>query len=476
MNTPGHPTRTFTVLAIAAASFTMLQSLVSPVLPTIQRDLHTTAAAVSWILIAWLLSAAVATPILGRIGDLMGKKRTLIIALAAIVAGSLLAAAAPSITLVIAGRIIQGLGGAVFPLAFGILRDELPAARVPTYVGILSGVIAAGGGLGTVLAGPIVDLASWRGLFWIPALVVTATAIIAHRLIPASPIHTTGRINISAAALLAGWLVALLLPLTQGSAWGWTSPAVLTLLVAAAALFTAWIMTETRARHALIDLRMMRLPAVWTTNLVALLFGAAMFSMNAFLPQFVQMPLTTGYGFGASVTGAGLLMLPLLATMAVSGTLSGALARHLNFKAQLTTGSALTALACIALALAHTTVWEVALAGGVFGLGLGLAYAASTSLIVQSVSPAQTGAASGMSTNIRTIGGAIGTAVISTVIYAHPQVGGLPSADGFTHGFLVIAGLAVLATAGSFLVPTARRAHYSTLGQDVPTAITAEAQ
>ncbi|MFC4531520.1 MFS transporter [Sphaerisporangium dianthi] len=452
------PRLTFVVLSAAAASFAMLQSLVSPVLPTIQHDLHTTQSTVTWVLTAWLLSASVATPLLGRVGDMIGKERTLLVALGAIAAGSLVAALAPNIGVLIAGRVMQGLGGAVFPLSFGIIRDEFPPERVPSAVGGLSAVLAVGGGLGTVLAGPIVQALNWRWLFWIPMFVVTGTAALAHRYVPASPVRTPGRVDWLAAALLSTWLVALLIPLSNTSSWGWGSARVITLLAVAVLAFAAWIAVELRSRDPLVDMRMMRLPAVWTTNVVALLFGAGMFSVVAFVPIFLQTPPVAGYGFGSSVTEAGLLTLPMLVTMALAGYLSGPIAPFVGVKAQLVWGSAFCLVAAAGFAAYHDRPWQIAVAEGVVGIGLGLAYSAMTSLIVQNVPAHQTGIASGMNANIRTIGGSIGAAVIGSVIIAHPRPDGLPQASGFTSAFLLLAVIAAVTLALALMVPSARRA------------------
>lgn len=451
------PSLTFMVLAVGAASFSMLQSLLAPVLPTLQNELDTSQSAVSWVLIAWLLSAAVATPILGKVGDMIGKARTLVLALAAIGLGSLIAALAPSIELVIAGRIVQGLGGAIVPLSFGIIRDEFPPPRVPSAVGILSAVIAVGSGVGTILAGPIVDLFGWHGLFWVPLAVVTVTATLAFFFVPESPVKSGGTINWLAAALLAAWLIALLLPLSLGTRWGWGSPEVIGLFVAAVVLAAAWVTVEVRSANPVIDMKMMRLPAVWTSNLVALLFGAAMFAVWVFLPQLIQVPSSAGYGFGATVSEAGWVMLPMLVSMAVAGVFSGRLARLVPFKLQLAGASAVIALSCVSLALLHQSIWEVALVSGVYGIGLGLAYAALTSVIVQSVPASQTGTAIGMNANIRTIGGAIGTAVMTAVVTARHTADGVPAEQGFVTGFLLFAGVAALAIVVSLLIPGARR-------------------
>src|SRR5689334_1484698 len=284
--TAASPRVIFAVLASATASISLLQSLVTPVLPTIQSDLHTSAGTVTWVITAWLLTASVATPLLGRVGDMVGKQRTLLVALGAIALGCALAAAAPTIWVLIAGRVLQGVGAAVFPLTFAVIRDEFPPERIPSAVGAIAAVIATGGGAGVVLAGPVVENLSWRWLFWIPAAAATVIWFLVLRFVPESPVRTPGRLNVPAAVLLSGWLVSLLVSVTKGHAWGWTSGSVLGLMALAVVLFAAWIWVELHSAAPLIDMRLMRLPAVWTTNLVALLFGAAMFTTYAFLPIF----------------------------------------------------------------------------------------------------------------------------------------------------------------------------------------------
>jgi MFS family permease len=447
---------TFALLAVSTGSFAMLQSLISPVLPTVQAALHTTQAGVSWVLIAWLLSASVATPILGRVGDTIGKEKTLLLVLAAIALGSLVAALSPTIGVMVAGRVVQGLGGAVFPIAFGIVRDEFQARRVPSAIGALSSVIAVGGGIGTVLAGPITAGLGWRWLFWIPLVVVVLVGVLARIFVPESPIRSGGRVDWAASTLLAVWMLALLLPVSEGQVWGWTSPLSTVLFVVAAVALAAWIVVEARSGNPVIDMRMMRQTAVWTTNLVALLFGAAMFSVLTFLPQFIETPRSAGYGFGASVTVAGVVILPMLVTMAVGGMISGPIRQVVGFRAQLASGSAFLGAGCLGFAFWNATAWQVAAAAGVFGLGLGLAYSAMTSVIVHAVAPAQTGAATGMNTNIRNIGGAIGTAAVTAVVTATARPDGLPTAAGYATGFTVLAVAAAVAVVLALLVPARR--------------------
>jgi EmrB/QacA subfamily drug resistance transporter len=455
--TKASPRVIFAVLASATASISLLQSLVTPVLPTIQSDLHTSASTVTWVITAWLLTASVATPLLGRVGDMAGKERTLLVALGAIAIGSALAAAAPSIWVLIAGRVLQGVGAAVFPLTFAVIRDEFPPERVPSAVGAIAAVIATGGGAGVVLAGPVVNLLSWRWLFWIPAIAATVIWFLVLRFVPESPVRTPGKLNVGAALLLSGWLVALLVPVTKGHAWGWTSASTVGLLLLAVVLFASWVRVELYSSNPLIDMRMMRLPAVWTTNLVAILFGAAMFTTYAFLPIFMQTPTAAGYGFGSSVSSAGLLLLPMLVGMAVVGFVSGSLTAVISSKAQLVTGATLLMLSCGWLVFLHDARWQVSLAAGVSGVGMGLAFSSMVNLVVNGVPAEQTGVASGMNTNLRTIGGSIGTAVVSSLISAQLLPSGVPVEAGFTHAFLLMTVLAAVAVGAAVLVPAPTR-------------------
>jgi EmrB/QacA subfamily drug resistance transporter len=457
---------TFAVILVATTAFSMLQSLVLPVLPTIQASLHTSQSAVTWVLTAYLLSAAVATPIVGRLGDMIGKKKTLVWVLAVLALGTLLAAVATNIGVMLAARVIQGAGGAVLPLAFGIVRDEFPRERVVSAVSTTAALLAVGGGLGIVLAGPIVNTLDYHFLFWIPLVFVVGAAIAAHVFVPESENTTPGRINVLPAALLAGWLVALLVGVSEGSQWGWASTRTLGLLVASVVLIVAWVRCEVRSDNPLIDMTMMRIPAVWTTNLVALLFGVGMYSVMAFLPEFLQTDTRHGYGFGASITMSGLFLLPMTGVMFFCGLWSGPLAARWGSKRVLVLGSGMSVIPFALLAFAHDQKWEIYLASGLLGAGLGFAFAAMSNIIVESVPATQTGVASGMNANIRTIGGSIGAAVTSMVILARTPAGGIPKESGYTHGFLLLLIASIFATGAAVLIPTARRRASATYLRD----------
>jgi len=250
-------------------------------------------------------------------------------------------------------------------------------------------------------------------------------------------------------------LVALLLGVSEAPSWGWGSPKVLGLFALAIVLGVAWVVVELRSRQPLIDMHMMRVPAVWTNNLVAFLFGIGMYSVMAFLPEFLQTPSSAGYGFGASIVQSGLFLLPLTVAMFLFGLLSGKIAARVGSKAAVIVGSMVSCSAYVMLAFAHGQRWEIYVASTLLGIGLGLAFSAMSNLIVQAVPPSQTGVASGMNANIRTIGGAVGAAVMSSIVTSSLLSSGLPSQSGYTDGFLFLAVVTLGAVVAAIMIPTA---------------------
>ncbi|MFD3486699.1 MFS transporter [Streptomyces sp. NPDC058665] len=442
---------------MSVTSFALLQSLVTPVLSELRTELGTDQRTVTWVMTAYLLSASICTPLIGRIGDRVGKRRMLVGALAGLSVGSLVAGLAGSIEVMIAGRVIQGVGGGVLPLAFGIVRDELPARRAPGAIGLLASLGAVGGGIGIVLAGPIVNVLGHHWLFWLPAAVTGVTAALAHMIVPDSPGRRAGTISLAPALLLSGWLASLLIAVSQGNTWGWASAPTLGLLLGAVVLGAAWITVERRSSSALIDPAMMRLTAVWTTNAVSLLVGFGMYAAYAFLPQFAQTPHATGYGLGASITESGIMLLPMAVTMFSAGLLSGTLVRSTEPRTVVVVGCLISATATAALALAHDEKWMHYVANAVMGVGTGLVLACLSNLVVAAVPQEQTGAASGVNANVRTIGGSLGTAVMAGIVTASPRADGLPREAGYANGLLALAASLVAAAFLALLIPRAAR-------------------
>jgi EmrB/QacA subfamily drug resistance transporter len=449
---------TFVVLAAGLCAYSLLQSMVIPVLPALQAELGTTQSDVTWVLTANLLAASVATPIVGRLGDMFGKRRMFVSVLALLSFGCLLSALAGALPLMLVGRVLQGIGGGVIPLGYSILRDEFPDAGVAGAIGALSSLIAVGSSTGLVIAGPIASTLGLDWLFWLPMVVGALAATVAFLVIPESRVRTPGRVNWPAAVLLSGWLVCVLLGVSRANTWGWGSPRVLGLLAGGVVLLASWITVEARSAVPLIDMRMMRLRAVWTANLIGFLVGLTIFAAFAFIPQFLQTPPEAGYGFGATISQVGLTLLPQTAAGFIAGLLAGQLGRRFAARDVVLGGTLLTALAYGLITVAHDEHWQLNIAFVLLGFGTGTTQASMANVVVTAVPREQTGAASGMNANIRTIGGAIGSAVMATVVTSTAPPGGLPTESGYTTGFLLLTVAMVGATLATRVMPDPSRA------------------
>jgi EmrB/QacA subfamily drug resistance transporter len=460
-----HNDRTLAVLVAAGMSYAMMQSTVIPALPQIQRTLHASETSVSWLLTAYLLSASVATPIIGRLGDMYGKERLLVVVLAVLAAGTLVCAVASSIGPMIAGRVIQGAGSGIFPLAFGIIRDEFPRERVPHGIGLMSSLLGVGGGLGLVLAGPILEHASFHWLFWLPLGAVLATLFAAHRWVPVSPIKVPGAINWVAGVLLALGLVVLLTALSQTSAWGWGSPRALGGMGLGLLILGGWVLAEARSPHPLVDMRMMRVRGVWTANVVALLVGFGLYASFILVPRFLQEPEGTGYGAGASVMTAALFLLPQTVTLVLTGQFTGRIERRVGSRTALLAGCGLTVVAFGMLVADRSGPWPVCVACAISGAGICLTFSALANLVVESVPQEQTGVATGMNTVMRTLGGAFGGQLAATLLASDIGAAGEPTSRAYGVAFGLCAAAVAAGLVLGLLVPRRRPIVTAALGR-----------
>jgi EmrB/QacA subfamily drug resistance transporter len=450
-----HPNVTLAVLSVAGLAFAVLSSAVVPALPTIQHSLHTSETGVTWVLTGYLLSASVGTAILGRLGDMYGKERLLVWTLAILSVGTLLAAVAHTLPLLIVARVIQGLGGGIFPLAFGIIRDEFPREKVAGSIGLMSAILGIGAGVGIVAGALVVEHLSWNWLFWLPLAVILVATFCTWRFVPESPVRLPGRVNWLAATLMGVGISTVLIAVSETTVWGWISARTLLLLAAGLLICVAWVAVEVRSKEPLIDMTLMRIRGVWTANVAAFLLGAGMYASFVVFPQFAQLPKSTGFGFGASIVVSGLYLLPSTIGMVVVGFAAGPIARRFGSKPALVAGSAITASAFGFIALAHDHPYDMLISAGLMGVGIGLAFAALGNLIVQAVSGTQTGVAGGMNTVMRTVGGALGGQLTATLLSSHTR-NGLPTVTGFTAAFAMSTGFLIVCTFAALLVPGRR--------------------
>ncbi len=466
-----HPNLILAVLSLAGLAYAALSSAVIPALPTLQHELHASETGVTWLLTGFLLSASVGTAVLGRLGDIHGKERVLLLTLVVLAFGTLLAALATTLAVLIVARVIQGVGGGIFPLAFSIARDEFPRDRVAGSIGLMSSILGIGAGLGLVIGAVIVQHLGWHWLFWLPLAVTLLAAVATWRYIPESPIRAPGRINWLAAAVMALGFSLVLVAIAQTSVWGWGSIKTVALLAAGLAVCGLWVVVELRSSVPLVDMAMMRIRGVWTTNLAAFLLGAGLYSSFIVFPQFAQLPKSTGFGFGASIVVSSLYLLPSALGMVLMGSLAGRVARRFGSKLALVAGSLVSAVAFAYLALRHAHPYDMLISSLLLGVGIGLAFSALGNLIVQAVPPYQTGVASGMNTVMRTLGGALGGQIAATLIAGH-TANGLPTVTGFTESFWMATAFLTVSGLAAMLVP--RLSHVPGAAESVESEAAAE--
>ncbi|MDX8141614.1 MFS transporter [Lentzea sp. BCCO 10_0061] len=448
----GHPNRVLAVLLAACVSFALSQILVLPALPALARNYNASPTTTSWILTGFLLSASIATPIVGKLGERYGKARVLTAVLLTFCVGAVVNALAPSVGVLIAGRVLQGVAGGVFPLAFGVVRDSFPRPKVPGAISLISAIFGAGSGIALPLSGVIVDHLDVSWLFWL-GLVSLPVAVAAHRWAPPSPRGDGDSIDWAGALLLAAVLASLLLGVTQAPSLGWGSPANVALLGGGSVLLLLWIRLESRITRPLIRLDVLAQRTVAMTNLTAFFIGVAIFAGFLLLPQLAQAPAGDGPGLGTTATAAGLLLLPSAIGQLLVGTFAGRLGVALGFRSTLVLGTALTSGSFAQLTAIHSSPWHLMLGGFTMGVGAAFAFGSMANLIVQSVQGNEVGVATGINTVVRTVGGAFGSAIATTVLAAHTGSTSTASGDGYTAGFVVATVAAVSAILSALLVP-----------------------
>lgn len=444
-------------LVIADIAYAFQQTAIIPAIPTVAHALHATEAWSAWLISAYLMLATVATPALGRYADLHGRKRTLVAALVVFLVGSFGAALSPDIATLIVFRAVQGVGGAVFPLAFAVVRDTLPYDRVPTAIGALTGAFGIGTALGFGLGGLLAEV-SWRLIFAIGAVLVGVGSALVAAYVPRSGGAAGGRFDVRGTVLVGGCAVAVLLALTLGVQIGWRSPVTIVLLVASVVAGAWWVRVELRVTDPLVDLRVFRARPVLLTNIATVGLGWALFGGYFLVPQFVRaVPSQAHYGFAASATVTGLYLLPAAIGQLVAGPAAGPLARRFSGSRVFAAGLGVVAVALAVLGTTGHSSAQVLIGTLLLGLGAGLAIQTSSSVVTQGVAAEQTSTSTALNSTIRRFAGGIG-GQISAILLAAVAIasGTVPSQSAFAIAFLTAAGLALLGGALALLMPAER--------------------
>ncbi|MEV4112691.1 MFS transporter [Nonomuraea sp. NPDC049695] len=435
------------VLAFAGIVTASMQTLVIPLVPRLPALLNASASDTSWAVTATLLAAAVATPVVGRLGDMFGKRRMLLVSLALLTVGSAIAGLSTDLTPMIVGRVLQGLSAGVIPLGISILRDELPAERLGAATATMSSSMGVGGAIGLPAASLIADHADWHVLFWISAGLGAVAAVLVFTLVPESRIRTGGRFDLLGAAGLSAVLVCLLLAISKGATWGWSSGLTIGLLVAAVVVLLAWGWWELRTRQPLVDLRTSARRQVLLTNASSAMFGFAMFGMSLVFPQLLQLPTATGYGLGQTMLAVGLVLAPQGLVMMVVSRWSARISSAKGPKVTLMLGALVVAAGYGLSVVLMSAIWQLVLVSCIIGAGVGFAYGAMPSLVMAAVPVSETAAANSLNTLMRAIGTSVSSAVAGAVLAGLTiTLGGaaLPSQEGL-RVVLAVCALASLA-------------------------------
>ncbi|MDF2979296.1 MAG: integral rane efflux protein [Actinomycetospora sp.] len=451
------PALVVAVLSSVGLVASLCMTLVVPVIPQLPRLLDTTTATASWVITATLLAGAVATPIAGRLGDMVGKRRVLLATLGLLVVGSVLCAVTDALLPVLVGRALQGVAVSAVPLGISLMRDTLPPARLGSGIALMSATLGIGGGLGLPLSALIVEVADWHALFWVAGGLGLAGLLLVGLVIPETTTRSGGRFDIVGAVGLSVGLIGLLLALSKGSEWGWTSATTLGSAGVAVVALLAWGAYELRTTDPLVDLRLNARRAVLLPNLISIPVGVAMFTGMVVFPQLLSAPLSSGHGLGLSLLAAGLVLAPNGLVMMLMSPVTARISAKAGPRASLRVGLVVIAVAYAASTVLLTAAWQIAVVISVVGAGVALAYGALPALIMRAVPTTRTAAANGLNTLMRSIGTSTASALAAVVLSAStlPVEGTLvPSLGALRTTLLIAAGCAVLALLVSFWVPS----------------------
>ena len=449
-----------TIMGLGGITVSLEKTAVVPLLPEYPRIFAVSSDDVSWLVTVTLLSAAVATPIVSRLADMFGKKRMLMISLAVMVAGGFTAALGGTFAAAVTGRAMQGFAGAVIPVGISILRDTLPQRRIAGAVSLMSASFGIGSALGLPMAGFIYQQLGWAATFWIVALIALVILAAVFFFVPESTLRTKGRFDYAGALLLSGAMTALLLAISKGGIWGWTSDIILGLFAAFAILIALWFPLELRSGQPLVDLRTSARRPILVVNIAAILVGFSMYANMLVTTQQLQLSRVTGFGFGLSVLVAGLTMIPSGVAMVAIAPVSARITNSFGAKATMISGCAVMAAGYLSRTFLVSTVAGIIFGAVVISVGTAMAMAAMPTIVMSNAPRTDTAAANGLNTLLRSVGTSTCSAAVATILASITiGVGGrvFPALDAFRLIFILAGLAAAAATALCLLLPRATR-------------------
>lgn len=471
---PGATGTVVAVLAITGIVVSLAQTLLVPIIVELPKIFSTSASNTSWIITVTLLVGAITTPVLGRLADMYGKKRLLVLSVIPFIVGSAVCAIAPDVVTMIIGRALQGLATGAVPLGIALLHDILPRDKAGAAIALMSSSMGIGGALGLPLAAAVTQYADWRVLFWGTAAVAVLALVAIMVSVPGTtPARSSESFDFVGTLGLAVGLVALLLGVSKGADWGWASALTLGMIVGGVVVLLAWGWYELRRRGPLVDLRTTARPVVLLTNLASILIGFAMYALNLIVPQALELPVDLGYGLGQTLLGMGLWIMPMGLGMFAVSKLGANVSRRYGPKVTLIASGVVIAIgygvAAIVLgtignrtpgpadtSLIGTTLILLCVGTTIVGCGIGLGLGAMPALIMGAVPASEKASANGLNSLMRSLGTTISAAIVGVVLAEMVQsLGGydIPTLGGLLVSLCIGCGGALLAAVLAAAIP-----------------------
>lgn len=404
------------VLSISGVVVAIMQTLLVPIIPDLPNLLSVSAEDASWLITATLIASVVATPSLSRLADMYGKRRMLLVSLGCLLAGSILGVVGNSLVLLIIARSLQGFAVALVPIGMSIMRDELPRERLAGAVALMSATIGIGAAVGLPLSGWIYSEFGWHAIFWMSTVIALVMMLAVLVVIRESPVRSGGRFDYRGALLLSLALTSVLLGITKGGAWGWTSLLTLGAFALGLALFAAWWPWEMRLTDPIVDLRTSTRRPVALTNAASLVIGFAMYVNLLTTTQLLQLPTSTGFGFGISALAAGAVLLPAALAMVFLAPASAKITKRFGARSTLIFGSLILVIGYVGRTFVMSTELQVVIGAVIVSCGTAFTYSSLPVLIMRAVPLHETAAANGLNTVVRMIGTAIASATVAALL------------------------------------------------------------
>ncbi|MEI7453745.1 MAG: MFS transporter [Actinomycetes bacterium] len=462
---PMPPSVIVAVLCIGGATVSVMQSILIPLLTDLPGILGVSVSDTSWVVTATLLSGAIATPSLTRLADMYGKKRMMLTSLSMVLFGSLIAVFSTNLWTLVIGRVFQGTASAVIAIGISMMRDSLPAERLNASVALLSATMGIGSAFGLPMAGVMYGAFGWQSVFWLSAGMSAGLIVAVIVVIQESEVRTGGTFDIFGAFLLSCALFCLLLAITKGTTWGWSSSPTLTAFGISAVIFCLWVPWEQRVRDPLVDIRTTLNRPVLMTHITAVLVGAAIYINSLATLQLLQLPTSTGYAFGLTATHAGLLMVPAALVSLIIAPQSARITRRFGARITLCCGGLVMSAGYFLRIPLGGSLSVIILASIIVSVGMAIAFGAMPTLLMASVPVTQTAAANGINTLSRSAGAALSSAAVAALLAGSTmQVSNhvYPADSAFVDAF-VLGGFLALAAAGTALTIRVKSSLFDTL-------------